>query len=68
MSFVASDGSTPQLVLVSPCRVGRSLILYVFLLPVAFFFFSLTEILEQIVAVSTDLWEICHVSCFKQVV
>ena len=55
MSFVASDGSTPQLVLVSPCRVGRSLILYVFLLPVAFFFFYLTEILEQIVAVSTDL-------------
>ena len=39
MSFVASDGSTPQLVLVSPCRVGRSLILYVLLLPVAFFFF-----------------------------
>lgn len=33
---------------------------------VGFFFF--TEILEQIEPVSTDLWEICHVSSFKQVV
>lgn len=43
---------------------GRSLILSYSM----WLSFSLTEILEQTVAVPTDLWEICHVSCFKQVV
>ena len=64
-SFIASDRFIPQLVVISPCRVGRPLILHVFSLG-GFFFF--TEILKQIVAASTDFWEIFHVSSFKQVV
>lgn len=68
MSFVASDGSTPPAGVGFSLPSGEIINPVCSLTPCGFFLFSLTEILEQIVAVSTDLWEICHVSCFKQVV
>lgn len=47
-------------------RCGEIINLVCSLTPRPFFFFA--EVLKQIVPVSTGLWEICHVSSFKQVV